>query len=240
MSTDPQITPHRIRLWDVPTRLFHWGLVATVAAAFITGQLGGSLIQIHSKVGLAIIGLLAFRLAWGFVGTTYARFQQFLPTPGRIRAYLKGQWQGHGHNPLGALSVFALLGLLALQAGTGLFTNDDITFTGPLYSLIDEEFALRLTGFHKLLSYGLLAILGLHLAAIAFYLRIKKDNLIKPMVTGWKEVPPEVSAATAPRHKASLIALATALLIAAAAVYGATGAWLPTTPAAAPATPAAW
>ena len=86
----------RIRLWDLPTRLFHWLLVLAVVAAVVSGQVGGKLIDLHGKIGLAIVGLIAFRVVWGFVGSTYARFAQFLPTPARIRAYLKGEWRGLG------------------------------------------------------------------------------------------------------------------------------------------------
>ena len=95
----------RIRLWDLPTRLFHWLLVLAVIAAVVSGQLGGNLIEVHGKIGLAIVGLIAFRLVWGFAGSTYARFAQFFPTPARIKVYLKGEWRGLGHNPLGGLSV---------------------------------------------------------------------------------------------------------------------------------------
>lgn len=234
MSADPQSLPHRIKLWDLPTRLFHWLLVIVVSAAFVTGQLGGNLITVHGKLGIAVVGLLAFRLVWGLIGSTPSRFLHFAPTPGRIRAYLRGQWQGHGHNPLGALSVFALLGLLAIQAGTGLVANDDIAFTGPLYSLIDEDLALRLTGLHKQLAWGLLGFIGVHVAAIIFYVRIKKDNLVKPMITGWKET------ATVPTHHrhGSWRALIVALAITGIAVFGAAGGWLPNPSAAPAATPA--
>ena len=243
----PQNTAQRIALWDLPTRLFHWGLVAAVATAFVSGQLGGNLITLHGKAGLVVVGLLVFRLVWGFVGNVYARFLHFAPTPGRLRAYLKGQWQGHGHNPLGALSVFVLLGLLALQVGTGLFTNDDIAFTGPLFPLIDEDLAQRITGLHKQLSWVLLGFLALHLAAIVFHVRIKKHNLVKPMITGWKDVPTDAAASDTPsaagtspatRQSLRLVALLAALVLAGAATYGAAGGWLPApppVPAAAPA-----
>ena len=234
MSADPQSIPHRFKLWDLPTRLFHWLLVIVVSAAFVTGQWGGNLITVHGKLGIAVVGLLAFRLVWGLVGSTSARFLHFAPTPGRIRAYLKGQWQGHGHNPLGALSVFALLGLLATQAGSGLVANDDIAFTGPLYALIDEDLALRLTGLHKQLAWGLLGFIALHVAAIIFYVRIKQENLVKPMITGWKETttPP-------PHHRhGSRLALVVALAIAAIALFGAAGGWLPDQPVAPVAAPA--
>ena len=123
--------PARVRVWDLPTRAFHWSLVAAVTVATVTGTLGGRWMEWHSRAGLLIVGLLSFRLAWGFVGFEHARFASFAPTPTRLRAYLMGQWRGVGHNPLGALSVFALLGILALQAATGLFSNDDIAINGP-------------------------------------------------------------------------------------------------------------
>jgi cytochrome b len=245
--TTAQVATQRIALWDLPTRLFHWGLVAAVATAFVSGQLGGNLITLHGKAGLVVVGLLVFRVVWGFVGNVYARFLHFAPTPGRLRAYLKGQWQGHGHNPLGALSVFVLLGLLALQVGTGLFTNDDIAFTGPLFSLIDEDLAQRITGLHKQLSWVLLGFLALHLAAIVFHVRIKKHNLVKPMITGWKDVASDVSASGTPgttgvapvaRQSLRLVALVAALVLAGAATYGAAGGWLPAPPPAPVAAPA--
>ncbi len=115
----------RIRLWDLPTRLFHWLLVILVLTSFISGKIGGNAMDWHGKFGLAILGLLTFRLVWGIVGSTYARFASFFPTPASVLAYLRGQWRGVGHNPLGALSVFSLLGLLAFQVASGLFGNDD-------------------------------------------------------------------------------------------------------------------
>src|SRR5574343_486677 len=101
-----------IRVWDLPTRAFHWTLAVTVLVAVVSGQVGGNWIDWHARCGLLAVGLVVFRLVWGVVGSTYARFAQFFPPPARIRAYLAGDWQGEGHNPLGAASVFALLGLL--------------------------------------------------------------------------------------------------------------------------------
>ncbi|MES2263800.1 MAG: cytochrome b/b6 domain-containing protein [Pseudomonadota bacterium] len=209
----------RIRVWDLPTRLFHWLLVAAVSIAVITGEIGGSLMEVHGIAGLFIVGLVTFRLVWGIVGSTNARFLSFAPTPGRLKAYLRGRWQGHGHNPLGALSVFALLALLGAQAGTGLFGNDDIAFTGPLYALVEESFAATLTGLHRQLAYVLLGLLALHVVAIFAYLHFRKKNLIKPMVTGYKEVRSGASAS-----KGGWLALVLALSAAAAAVYFASGA----------------
>jgi cytochrome b len=208
-----------------------------VVASFVSGKIGGNAMDWHGKFGLAILGLLAFRLVWGFAGSTYARFVSFLPTPAKVLAYLRGQWRGVGHNPLGAFSVFGLLLLLAFQVGTGLFGNDDIAFRGPLYELIGKDLSDRLTGLHKLSVNVLIALVTLHIVAIAFYVRVKKDDLIRPMLTGWKDVAPGEGASAS---GGGALPLAVALLVAVATVYGGSGAWLPTPPpppVSAPATP---
>ncbi len=231
------MSKQRIRLWDLPTRLFHWLLAGLVVASFVSGKIGGNAMDWHGKFGLAILGLLAFRLVWGFAGSTYARFVSFLPTPAKVLAYLRGQWRGVGHNPLGAFSVFGLLLLLAFQVGTGLFGNDDIAFRGPLYELISKDLSDRLTGLHKLSVNVLIALVTLHIVAIAFYVRVKKDDLIRPMLTGWKDVAPGEGASAS---GGGALPLAVALLVAVTTVYGGSGAWLPTPPpppASAPATP---
>lgn len=215
----------KIRLWDLPIRIFHWTLVIALLAAVVTGQLGGNLMDWHGQIGVFIVGLLAFRLVWGFAGSTYARFGQFFPTPARIKAYLAGEWRGEGHNPLGALSVFGLILLLTVQVLTGLFANDDIAFTGPLADLVSRDTSNALTGLHHLMSNALIALVGLHIAAIVFYVKVKKNNLVKPMVTGWKEGESAKSA-----KGGGALALIIALLIAAGTVYGASGAWLPEPP----------
>lgn len=231
------MSKQRIRLWDLPTRLFHWLLAGLVVASFVSGKIGGNAMDWHGKFGLAILGLLAFRLVWGFAGSTYARFVSFLPTPAKVLAYLRGQWRGVGHNPLGAFSVFGLLLVLAIQVGTGLFGNDDIAFRGPLYELIGKDLSDRLTGLHKLSVNVLIALVTLHIVAIAFYVRVKKDDLIRPMLTGWKEVAPGEGASAS---GGGALPLAVALLVAVTTVYGGSGVWLPTPPpppVSAPATP---
>ncbi|MFN3884438.1 MAG: cytochrome b/b6 domain-containing protein [Rhodocyclaceae bacterium] len=215
----------RVYVWDLPIRLFHWLLVGCVIAAFVTAKIGGSLMVWHGRLGLAILGLLVFRIVWGLVGSTHARFTTFVRGPTAIRAYLKGEWHGLGHNPLGALSVLAMLGALLLQATSGLFANDDIAFEGHLVPLIGSELSTRITGIHKLLEKGLLLLVTLHVGAIAFYAWVKKQNLVKPMLTGWVEGASEQSATGG-----SPIAFVIAALIAAAAVWAASGAWLPTPP----------
>ena len=226
----------RVRIWDLPTRIFHWSLALTVFAAVATGQIGGNWIDWHARLGLLATGMVAFRLLWGLLGSTYARFAQFFPTPAAIRAYLAGTWRGLGHNPLGALSVFALLGLLTVQIASGLFANDDIAFTGPLYDLVGKEASNRLTGLHHRLGTLLLVLVVLHVAAVMFYVHVRKQNLLKPMLSGEKEV--EEAAGESARGgglRPFLLVLAIALL----AVYGASGRWLSPPPAAVPAAVAA-
>ena len=215
----------RVFVWDLSTRLFHWLLAAAVTGAVVTGLQGGALMDWHGRFGLSIVGLLAFRLVWGFVGSTYARFIQFFPTPGKVAAYWRGQWRGEGHNPLGALSVFGLLALLAVQVASGLVGNDDIVFSGPLADLVTKDISNRLTGFHQLLSNALYALVALHVVAVLFYTRRKKRSLIRPMITGWKDNAQGESA-----RGGGIVAFAVAVVVAASAVYGASGVWLPAPP----------
>lgn len=215
----------KIRVWDLPTRSFHWLLVLAVLGLIVTGKVGGNLIDWHGRIGVGLAGLIAFRLVWGVVGSTYARFGQFFPTPARISAYLRDGHRGVGHNPLGALSVLALLGLLTVQLLTGLVANDDIAFVGPLFDLVGRDLSNVATGWHKAVVNLLILLVVLHIAAIVFYVRVKKDNLVKPMLTGWKEVADGETA-----QGGGWLALLIALVIAGLAVYLASGAWLPEPP----------
>ena len=222
---------YRIRIWDLPTRLFHWLLVISIVAAIVTGKIGGNAIVWHGRIGLFIVGLLAFRIVWGFIGSTYARFASFFPTPAKIGSYLRGQWRGLGHNPLGALSVFGLLAAIALQLVTGLLANDDIAYQAYLSGLIDKSLGDTLTGVHRLAINLLIALIGLHLAAIVFYAHVKKDNLVKPMLTGWKETEEGTEDSSAQSATGGgMVAFIVAMAIALAAVYGASGAWISTPP----------
>ncbi len=210
-----------IRVWDLPTRLIHWLLMICVLGAFVCAQIGGNAMIWHGRFGLAVVGLLVFRLAWGFVGSTYARFFQFVKGPKEILAYLRGEWRGEGHNPLGALSVLGLLGTLLLLVATGLFANDDIAFEGPLYALVGKELSDRVVGIHRLLEPVIILLVVAHLSAIAYYVRFKKETLIMPMITGVKESTAE------PARGGGLVAFCVALALALVAVYGASGTWLP-------------
>lgn len=213
---------YRIKIWDWPLRLFHWSMVMVVSAAIGTGMVGGNAMQYHELLGITLSGLLGFRLAWGVVGTRTARFVHFVRGPHSIIAYLQGRWQGIGHNPLGALSVIALLALFGFQAVSGLFANDDIAFKGPLNKLVDAAVSDFLTGLHQNMLWWMVGLIGLHLVAVAYYHWIKKDELLQPMIRGWKW-----SASVLPENSAvNLIALLFALGVGVLCAVGASGIWL--------------
>lgn len=192
---------HRVvQVWDPALRLFHWTLAVTIVAAVVTGETGGAWIEWHGRLGIVIAGLLGFRLVWGLVGPDTARFAQFVRGPAAIRTYLRGQWQGTGHNPLGALSVIALLGLGTLQVTSGLFSNDDIAFQGPLAALVSAGWSDHAGSLHQRLSWLLFATIALHLAAIAWYRLAKRRDLVTPMITGVEETSGRATDGAAPPH----------------------------------------
>lgn len=179
-----------VRIWDLPTRLFHWLLAVSVIGLIVTAKVGGDAMNWHFRLGYVVFALLLFRLVWGFVGGRWSRFASFFPTPARLGRYLRGQARPEdhaGHNPLGAFSVLAMLLVLAAQVGTGLFSDDDIAFAGPLTSLVAGSTVRAASSYHK--DVGQLLVIGLvalHLLAIAFYFFAKRKNLVRPMVTGDK------------------------------------------------------
>jgi len=182
---------HGVRVWDVPTRLFHWLLVAAFAGMWYSGKQGGDLLEYHIWCGIGIAGLLLFRLLWGVVGSETARFASFVRGPRQIVRYLKGELPEHeqpGHNPLGALMVLALLAVLLFQVGTGLFAADvdSYLYDGPLAARIDSGLAETLTSWHKLSFNLLLGLVGLHVLAIVVYRLVKRQNLVRAMLTGRK------------------------------------------------------
>lgn len=175
----------RVLVWDLPLRVFHWLLTVAVVGALITVQLGGDWMLWHARCGLAVLGLLSFRLVWGLIGPTYARFGQFVPTPGKLNAYFKGRWQGLGHNPLAALSVYAMLALFSFQALSGLVTSDDIAFSGPLAHLVPRALSSELSFWHRWNEELIYILLALHVLAIAVY-RLRGQHLLGPMINGHK------------------------------------------------------
>jgi cytochrome b len=182
--------PHQIRVWDLPTRLFHWLIVIFVVISFTTGMVGGNWMSYHLKSGFIIFTLLLFRLSWGFWGGRYSRFVIFVRGPLAVIRYAKTLVRKDtptkilGHNPMGAWSVLAMLAALLLQVGTGLFANDDIATQGPLYGWVSKATSDWLTGIHIFNKGVILFLVALHLSAVLFYLLIKHDNLIVPMITG--------------------------------------------------------
>lgn len=215
----PTATPTSVRIWDLPTRLFHWLLAAAVVGLVITGRSGEMLW--HFRLGYVVLGLLAFRLLWGVVGGHWSRFATFVRGPSTILRYLRGQAGAQerldvGHNPLGALSVLALLGFLAVQVGTGLVADDEIANQGPLNRFVAGATASSATAWHK--DYGqwiLIALVLLHLLALLYYRVIKGKRLVGPMFSGDKPLPADTPAS---RDGAGTRVLA--LLLAAACAGG--------------------
>lgn len=185
----------KVRVWDLPTRIFHWALAVTVLTSIITAHVGGNAMQWHVGCGMVALILLTFRILWGLVGGRWSRFASFIYSPGTVLRYLRGQARADehldvGHNPLGSGSVFALLGLLALQVATGLVADDEIATQGPLNRLVSSETASQATGWHKDIGQWILvALITLHVAAIVFYKLKKGKNLVTPMVLGDKDLP---------------------------------------------------
>jgi len=174
-----------VRVWDLPTRLFHWALAALVACSVVTVKLGGFWMDWHMRSGYAILALVLFRILWGFAGSRYALFSSFVRRPAEVVGYLRGQMEhGAGHSPLAAVSVLALLGVLLVQASTGLFSNDGNFTEGPLARLVSSATGERLSTVHRFGEWALYALVGLHIAAIAYYTTYRKVALVRPMITG--------------------------------------------------------
>lgn len=198
-DANASLTP--VRVWDLPTRAFHWVLALTIVASVVSAKIGGNALPWHFRFGYLVFALIAFRLVWGLVGGRWSRFSSFIYAPGTVLRYLRGQSRTDehhdvGHNPLGSFSVFALLGFLALQVASGLVADDEIANVGPLNRFVSGGIASQATHWHK--DYGqwiLLALVALHIAAVLYYLLRKKKNLVRPMVIGDKALPAGTPAA---------------------------------------------
>jgi cytochrome b len=194
----------QIRVWDWPTRLFHWILAGLIIALVITGNVGGNAMVWHFRCGYGVLSLLIFRIMWGFCGGHWSLWRQLTCTPSLVRQYLTpsaSHTSSHtsflGHNPLGSLSIIAILGLLGLQATTGLFSDDEIANSGPLVRFVAESTVSLATRWHK--GYGktlILLLVAIHLLAILWYFIRKKENLTRAMLTGNK-----TAESTAPSSK---------------------------------------
>ena len=181
----------KVRVWDLPTRIFHWTLAAGVIGLGLTGTVGGNAMVWHFRLGYAVLALLLFRIVWGLVGGRWSRFGAFIYAPQSVINYLKGQGKpehGVGHSPIGAGSVFAMLAFLLAQVGSGLLSDDEIAFAGPLTRFVSNATVRLATHYHaEIGKWLLLGLVLLHVAAIVFYLR-RKHNLVGAMLHGDKEL----------------------------------------------------
>ena len=213
----------QVQVWDAAVRVFHWLLVALIAFMWWSGRQKGDWLNYHFYAGYAILTLLIFRIIWGFVGGTHARFADFIYGPGAIIAYLKTlpsrtAAKFAGHNPVGGWSVVLMIVCVAVQAGTGLFANnEDYGFEGPLAKLVSGATSTWLTGIHRVSINVLLALIAVHISAVVYYLVYKKENLIAPMFHGRKQLPEAL--ATAQRRIGGLGRALLVLAIAATVVY---------------------
>ncbi len=210
-------------VWDAFVRCFHWSLVTLFAISVASGKVGGEWIVWHMRSGYAILALVIFRLLWGFVGGEYARYTSFLSGPAHGFKFAKGllgKTHQHviGHNPVGGWMVVVLLLLLGVQAGLGLFSNDEIATTGPLARYVSDETSITLMGRHRMIGDLLLILVGVHIAAVLFHVFVKKEGIVRAMFTGRKELPPSLAAEARSARKASIPLGFVVLSIAIAAV----------------------
>lgn len=202
------------KVWDLPLRLFHWLLVPSVVGVIATGLAGGNWMTWHGRLGVLIAGLLVFRLVWGLLGSTYARWGMILRAPLAFGAYIRGEWRQPGHNPLGSLSVLAILTALSVQTVTGLLAYDDIAFRGPLARLVATDTSLWLTDIHRSFKALVLLLIVLHIAAIVAY-QLRGKKLVQAMLHGRDaQMKPEQAA-----RGGGLVALAFTLILSLAAIW---------------------
>jgi len=203
-------------VWDWPLRVFHGAQVLAIAGSFATHYAGIEWFVWHRRCGYVVLVLIAFRVAWGFVGPRYARFASFLHRPTAVLDYLRGRqpYPAAGHNPLGGLSVVAFLLLLAVQAGSGLFANDEIANAGPFYGWITPQTSTRLSSVHALSSQGILGLIVLHLAAVAWYQFVRRQDLLRAFWTGHKAGAQGIDSSHGRRAVLIVLALIVALALA--------------------------
>ena len=212
------------RVWDLPTRLFHWLLVALISFSWLSAENGR--IEWHLWSGLGIMSLLIFRLLWGFFGSSTARFANFVRGPRHLFGYLRGEWRGIGHNPLGALSVVALLVLSFVQVGLGLFsTDEDGLNSGYLAHWISLDASEEVAELHDDMFDVLLVFIGLHVAAVLFYWLVRRKDLIGPMISGRAALDPEAEPMRPAKRWVALVCLVTAIAVTRWIIAGAPLPW---------------
>lgn len=193
MSTHTRL--QNVRIWDLPTRLFHVLLLVLIAGMYVTANIGNDWMRLHFLMGYAVLGLLFFRIIWGFLGGYWSRFTHFVPTPNGLIQYVSAlrhhkSEPAIGHNPLGALSVLALLFSLLLQVFSGFCSDDEISASGPWTALVSNNWVEWATFFHSEIGQVmLLCLIGLHVSSVIFYKWVKREDLITPMIKGDKTLP---------------------------------------------------
>jgi cytochrome b len=202
---DAQVPTREVQVWDVPVRVVHWVQASLVALSVATGFTGGNALRIHRLSGYTILTLVTFRAMWGFAGSRHARFATFLKGPRDALVFLRETLARHlpihvGHNPLAGWNIVALLASLLVQASTGLFANDDISFQGPLARLVSSGTSDALTIVHKTNARILLTLVALHLGAVLFHLVFERRNVVTPMLTGRIRVPRDLEAPDAGQY----------------------------------------
>jgi cytochrome b len=209
-------SPRPVRVWDLPTRLFHWALAALTVLTWVSGYFGGQpWLEWHFRFGYAVFALLLFRLLWGFAGDRYSRFASFPPSLRAARDYLRSQEARAGHSPLGALSVYALLALSIVQTVTGLLASDGDFTEAPWTVFVSDATVKLMSSLHRLGHWLLLALVALHLAAIAWYVVGRREPLVRAMLTGDRiggDAEPACDDTAMRWRAAVLFALATALV----------------------------
>ena len=212
-----------MRVWDAPTRLFHWLLVLLLPASYVSAELGW--MDLHLQFGYAVLALLLFRIVWGVIGSDTARFSHFLASPAAVWRHLaafrrRAPDTQVGHNAAGGWMVLLLLLLIAIELVSGLGANDGLgVVAGPLARHLSDRASDLLTVVHGFTTNLILAAVALHVMAVVLYAVVKRQDLVRPMMTGKKRLP---AATRAPRMTSTLLALAVCALAAAVALLLAT------------------
>ena len=183
----------RIRVWDLPTRIFHWVVAVLVVFSFVTGKIGGGWLGWHMKSGYAILALVLFRVVWGIVGSETSRFASFVRGPAAFVRHARDLAAGQarrvlGHNPMGGWMVLLMLGVMLAQASSGLFADDEIATTGPLADKVSQAVVAKMTAIHYYNGWIVAGVALVHVIAIATYWMAWRENLVAPMWSGWRAV----------------------------------------------------
>jgi cytochrome b len=208
----------RIRVWDLPIRIFHWALAALAVFSFTTGKVAGSWMDWHMRSGYAILALLLFRIAWGVAGSRTARFSSFVQGPHAfLRQAREVLARRHipvaGHNPMGGWMVLLMLAALLAQAATGLFADDEIATQGPLAATVSNAWVERMTSWHYYNGWLIAGLVGVHVVAVGLYQWVLGDDLVRPMVTGWRDMPGVVEPRLVPTAWAAVVFAAAAAFV---------------------------